>query len=347
MVTHPPRIARPLAGAALLAIALALPAGVAATTNGPIAQTGGMTTTLPLLGTSMTVAVSLDASGNISGVTLTPSGTLTATSTTPEVVRFSSADGTTKVSVRAKGSKLSLSAHTGSLSDLVGAATWAADVFGTGAKSSVGYTVGTDGSGGPTITIGAVSTPSDVTSQVMTLGSKGFEGSDEGGQAVAGVSFARQGFKKDLTIKVDVDRDGTASLKITLSGRDRQKLTGTLAALAGARTWAAHLCDGTAVAVAYHVAGDGTIAYDGATGAPATERARYNGIAVRFDGTAVGVRIGLRSNGDGTYTLVVLGSSGMCGHKGWEHTMAGGMDGFGGWSGPGLPSFGSDSGWSH
>ena len=54
------------AGLALMAMALLLPASAFANTNEPIAQTGGMTVTIPMLGTSLTVAVTLDAVGNIS-----------------------------------------------------------------------------------------------------------------------------------------------------------------------------------------------------------------------------------------------------------------------------------------
>ena len=125
--------------------------------------------------------------------------------------------------------------------------------------------------------------------------------------------------------------DNTATLGITLSGRDKLKLSGTLAALAGARTWNAHLCDGTAVSVAYHVAADGSVVFDSATPATFTEKSfdaskfwnfkhsdakdgTVKGFFVRFDTTRVGVAAWLKDNGDGTFKLVVQGSSGHCGN---------------------------------
>ncbi len=298
--------------AAVLAVGLlAFPASVAATTNEPIAQTGGMTATLPLLGTSLTVDVTLDTVGNISGVTLTPPGDFTTTKTKPDSVKLANAAGTTTVSVKAKQDKLTISAKSAKLADLVGDGTWSADVFGTGAKSAVAYTIGDDGSGNPTLAIGTVTPASGVTAEVIAP--KMESGGDEA-EASGGVTFSHDGFVKRLKISVEVDtEDGHAGLKITLSGKDRQSLSGSLADLAGARTWSAHLCDGTAVSVNYHVAADGTIAYDGATGAPATAKTGEHGLKVRFDGTKVSVKIKLHANDDGTFTLLVKGSSGKCG----------------------------------
>ena len=54
-------VSSPLLG--VLVALLALPAGASANTSGPIAQTGGMTTVIPLLGSSLTVAVTLDVVG--------------------------------------------------------------------------------------------------------------------------------------------------------------------------------------------------------------------------------------------------------------------------------------------
>lgn len=326
-----------LGGMAIVAL-LAFPAITSANTGEPIAQTGGMSATLPLFGTTLTVDVTLDTStGNISGVALTPTGDFTATTTQPEIVKFANAAGTTKVSVRAKGSAESIRARSGALADFLGSGTWSADVFGTGAKSSVDYTVGDDGSGHPTLAFGTI-TPAAGITDVVT--GPTMRTSDEGSSASGTVTFNYQGFVKRLRISVSVSaEDGHASLGITLSGRDRQKLSGSLADLAGPRTWSAHLCDGTAVSVAYHVASDGTIAYDGATGGPATakpftshaweskdnQKSNDNGLRVTFDGTRVGVTIRLHDNGDGTYNLVVKGMSGRCGTS--DHS--GSHDGFG------------------
>ncbi len=313
MTSLTPRIPVRLIGLALGAIVLAFPTAVAANTNEPIAQTGGMTATLPLLGTSLKVDVTLDAVGKISGVALDPTGTVSKTEASDHAVKFSNAGGTAKVVVRAQGDKLTIAAKA-KLGALVGSGTWAADVFGTGVKSTVAYTIGKDGSGSPTLAIGAVSTPSGVTPLVNAPATKTH---DKQVSVSGGVTFSQNGFSKRLTISINADKGtGAAKLRITLSGRDRQTLTGILAALAGNRTWAAHLCNGTAVSVKFHVTADGKVVYDSASGAPATEKNRDNGFVVRFTGTSAGVSAFLKANGDGTYTLVVRGQSGHCGKNG-------------------------------
>ena len=321
-------------GGILLVGLLAFPAIATANTGEPIAQTGGMSATLPLFGTTLTVDVTLDTTtGNISGVALTPTGDFTQTSSQPEIVKFANAAGTTKVTVRAAGNAETIRASSTKLADFVGTGGWSADVFGTGAKSTVAYTIGDDGTGKPTLAIGAVAPAAGITDVVIAPTT---HTSDEGSSASGGVTFSYQGFTKRLWIAVSVSaEDGHASLKITLSGKDRQKVTGTLAELAGPRTWSAHLCNGTPVSVMYHVASDGTIAYDGATGGTASTKpftshswesnngpvSNDNGLRVSFDGTRVSVTIRLHNNGDGTYTLVVRGTSGRCGgtHDGAGH----------------------------
>ena len=67
------------------------------------------------------------------------------------------------------------------------------------------------------------------------------------------------------------------------------------------------------MSVTYHVATDGTIVYDGATGGTVTEKSKDGGLFVRFNGTFVGMFAWLKSEGSGTYKLVVQGFSGFCG----------------------------------
>ncbi|MEA2537929.1 MAG: hypothetical protein QOF11_2163 [Chloroflexota bacterium] len=338
---------RPAARIAMIALAgflLAIPSGVAANSSNPITQTGGMSASLPLLGTTLTVDVALDGVGNISGVTLNPSTTLSSTSTAKDVVKFSNADGSVKVSVKASGDRMAIKAKS-TLDNLLGKGTWSANVFGTG-SAAVDYTIAKDADGKPTVSIGDITAPSGVVATKLDptakTGSRSSKKSDDWAWAFAGVSFSHDGFTKRLSISISAELpDGPAKLAIVLSGRDRQKLTGTLEELAGPRTWSAKLCDGTAVAVDYHVAADGTVVYDGATGATAKERdlkagdgghkakdggkhfGRKNlvsGIVVRFDKTNVGVAVWLVKNDDGTYTLKVAGSSGHCGDgKGHRH----------------------------
>jgi hypothetical protein len=315
-----------MGGLALLALLLVFPASVLANTNEPIAQTGGMSNSLvPLIGTPLTVDVTLDpATGNISNVALNPALTKDTTKSNDHFMVFASSDGSTKVSVSAKGSRLSIGARVKSLGDLVGNGTWSAAVFGGTVKSTVAYSIGKDGSGNPTLTIGAISTPSGVTATVLTPGTKKAKSVKDAHKvdwafASGGVKFSSGGYTKTLTIAVWVSKpDGAASLRITLSGKDRLKLQGTLAQLAGARTWSAHLCDGTPVSVNYHVDGTGKVVFDSATGPNPVNKQLGKGLLVRYKGTSVGVLIWLKSIGNDQFKLNVLGQSGHCG-KGWDH----------------------------
>ena len=322
MQRHTSRLAATLITSLVLAL-LAFPVGVFAQTNGPIAQTGGMTAVLPLFGSpGLTVAVTLDTVGNISNVALSPTTLVTQTSADPTIVKFANTDGTTKVAVKAKGDKLSISAKSGSLADFIGTGTWSANVFGTGVES-VDYTIGDDGTGKPTLAIGTPSVVAGVTAVVIAPTSDSEDGEASAG---GGVTFSADGFVKRLRITIEVDEaGGPAHLKITLTGKDRQTLSDSLVALVavGNRTWSAYLCDGTTqVTVTYKVNADGTVSFESA--APSTPTATVKtsdkGFRVRFDGTKVGVKVSLRPNEDGTtYTLSVKGSSGKCGGQDKNH----------------------------
>jgi hypothetical protein len=348
MTHHAIRVPLRLSGLAVAAFLLAaVPGGVTATTNAPIAATGGMTATLPLLGTPLTVAVTLDAVGNISGVALNPSTALSKTKSGDDFVKFTNTDGSVKVTVKAVGGRLSIKARAKQLSDLLGTGKWSADVFGTGTPSTAAYTVGKDASGNPTVAIGAVTTPAGIVWQLgpiaahkvsPTTTKSGVADKAKGASAAAGGTFSWQGFTKRLSISVHVAGDGTASLAITLSGPDAQKLNGTLASLAGPRTWSAHTCAGIAVTVKYHVASNGTVVYDGATGGTATEKNFGKGFMAWFDKGRTGVFVNLILQPNGTYTLFVHGRSGACGghkhHDGHGWGFGHGWGGHGQWSPP-------------
>ena len=97
-------------------------------------------------------------------------------------------------------------------------------------------------------------------------------------------------------------------------------MVGTLAELAGARTWSAHECDGTPVSVAYHVTADGTVVVDSTNPTTATVKVQDNGFRVRFDGTNVGLDARLKDLKDGTWALKVSGHSGQCGGHDQGHS---------------------------
>lgn len=333
---------RRLAGISGLTLAalIALP-GAAVAGSGAFAQTGGMSATLPLLGTSLAVDITLDAAGHLSQVNLDPVGTFTATKLKSHAVTFETTDGVTNVKVRASGSKLAIKARTATLDNLLGSGTWSADVFGTKAKSSVAYTIGKAADGSPTVTIDSVSPATGIAATTVpgTARKKG---------AVARVDFAREGFVRHLVIRVSVrsGRTPSASLGITLSGRDRQKLAGTLASIAGDHTWTGQLCDGTGVTATFNVAADGTVTFVSATGAPATGRSLagspgrrhehdgkrdddsrdggrtaggssfVSGALATFTGTRTRVAATVLTRPDGSYVFVIDGRGGRCGPGG-------------------------------
>ena len=303
-------LAAPL-GLALVAL-LALPLTVLANTSEAIAQTGGMTVTLPMPGSGLSVVVKLDVVGNVSQVDLDPVGTYTATKLGPHAVTFDSTDGTPQIKVNANHDKLEVKAKAPTLASFLGAGTWSADLFGTGEVTTVGYSVG-DSGGAPTIAIDSVLAPSDV---AVVQGTPKMKTGPKGSDASVKIDFSRDGFTKKLDIKVSVKAtgDNAASLKITLSGKDKQKLAGALADLVGTRTWSGHLCDGTAVGFDYTVAGDGTVAFGTATGAPATAKPDKHGFSVRFDGTKTKVKVRLSEKKDGTWELKVDAKAGKCKH---------------------------------
>lgn len=295
-------LTRRLVAPALIAIALAFPVGIAANTTEQIAQTGGMT--LPILGASLTVEIKLDAVGHISEVNLTPAGTLTETRSSDHRVSFANEDGTVKVDITARGHKLSLKARTGSLDDLVGSHVWSSAVFGPGTESSVPYTIGKDGTK-PTLKIDAPTVPGGVTATVSPIKTSGNNVSGR-------VTFESDGYVKTLSIWVHVDQGGgKAMLKIVLSGKDKQRLSGSLAELAGDRTWTAHLCDGSAATVNYRVNADGTVAFVSAVPATVSVKEKDKGFTATFDGTKVRVSVSLKAKG-GSYELKVDGKSGKC-----------------------------------
>jgi hypothetical protein len=285
-------------------------AGVAgAATNQPIAQTGGMEATITLLGVPLDVGLELNEdTGDITAVNVTDgadkAADMTATKVTPTKVKFvSNTDGSTQVQVSAKKNKMSIGVKTSDLGNLVGSNTWGADVFGTGANSTVAYTIGDQG-GAPTFAFGEITPADGVTAEELgTWNGTGKDDDDDDVSAGGRIEFTRDGYRKVLTVVVKVDHgdddddSGRASLRITLTGRDVQRKS--LTDLAGAKTWNGLLCDGTTRGtIDYTVATDGTLTVNGTTPAGATFENGRKGITVRF-ATGDKVQIRLSTPDDG------------------------------------------------
>jgi hypothetical protein len=218
------------------------------------------------------------------------------------------------VKIQAKGDKLAVKATAPTLASFLGSGTWSADLFGTHEITTVLYTVGGT-AGVPTIALDSVVAPGDVAvvqgTPKMTTGPKGSDASVK-------IEFSRNGFTKKLDIKVSVKAGGErpASLKITLSGKDKQKLAGTLEQLVGTRTWAGHLCDGTPVTFGYEVVATGTVGsvVFGTASAPTTVKTDKHGFTVRFDGTKTRVNVQLEQKKDLSWELKVSAKADKCKH---------------------------------
>lgn len=305
-------IQRTLAAPVAIAVVclLALPLTAFANTSGAIAQTGGMSVTLPMAGSGLSVVVVLDVVGNVSQVDLDPIGTYSATKLGPHAVTFENGDGTSQVKINAKHDKLEVKATAPTLASFLGTGSWSADLFGTHETTTVGYTVGAATDGTPTVVIASVAAPSDVA--VVQETPKTRSGPKGSGASVR-VDFSRDGFTKklDIVVSVKADHEHAASLKISLSGKDKQKLSGALADLVGTRTWAGHTCDGTAIGFTYAVVADGTVVFGTASGATATSKPDEHGFKVTFDGTKTRVNVHLVQNG-GTWELKVATRADQC-----------------------------------
>jgi hypothetical protein len=308
------RIAARILGPALVLL-LVLPASAAAQDFTQPPGTGPITATLPLLGSSLTVDVSVDDGGNLSSVALDPVGDYTAKVLRPHAVQFVNADGSVKVTILSWGGSSSIQASAGSLADISGTGTWSADVFKTGTPTKVTYTVGDNGSGAPTLTIDSVDAPAAIQA---TIGDVKTKTSDHGSFARAKIEFAWHGFTKTLSIGAAVstghDDQTRARLSISLGARQVQKLTGAAADVLGSHSWSGTLCDGTAVKLDFQVVDDGSgnlsVTYDPntfATGAAAHAKdlRKAEGFVAFFDKKWAAVLVWLKHKDDGSYDLVV------------------------------------------
>jgi hypothetical protein len=298
---------------------MALPATTAAFDFTQPAGSGPITATLPLLGSSLKVDVATDDNGNLTSVALDPisvdpGGAFTATRTRPHAVKFETADGNVKVTITSWGGRTSLAARATTLADLEGAGTWSADLFKTGNPTTVKYTIGHDGAGAPTIVIDDVDTPGAITPTVGTPKTKTSEGR---ASARVGIVFEWHGYTKTLSIGVNTftkDDKTSARLEVTLSGRSKQVVQGSLESVLGAHTWQGKLCDGTAIGIAFQVVSDGNgggkVTFDEdtfATGADARAKTfkKGTGFVAVFDRKRAAVLVWLKKTEDDSWKLVV------------------------------------------
>ncbi|MDJ0952629.1 MAG: hypothetical protein QNJ81_03015 [Acidimicrobiia bacterium] len=306
-----------LTAVAMLFATLSVPGVASASTSGAIAETGGMTLNLGVVGSPLDLSVTLDEAGHISEVTV-GSG-FTEERRDDHRVRFVHGDDDTRIDVRAKNDKLSASVKAGDLSAILGSHTWSGALFGADTATTVTFDVVDNGSGFPElVNVAVVSlSPADAT---FSIGEVKNEIEDDEVESSARITFEWDGYTMRLKIKAslefeddDDDQDVEAKLSVVLSGKDEQKLTGQdLADLIGTRTWDGLLCDGTPVVVTYTISENGTVALDSVTmgGAASNEfelEQESHGFELEFEDGELEFEfeVELKQYDDGTWKLEV------------------------------------------
>ncbi len=306
--------------ASLLAIAIAAsalmaPAAASASTTEAIADTGGMTLTLGVLGSPLTtVSVVLDDIGHITEVVLDDPD-LASTDSGDHKVRFTNEDGTTRVEVKAKKDKLSAEIKSADLAAILGSNTWTGILFGADDASQVAFDVIENADGNPEITNVSVVAlyPEDATYEIGTVKNKTDD--DDEAESSVKIKFVSNGYTMTLKIKVEMDRehddsDTMVKLKVELKGKDQQKLKDqALADLVGSYVWDGRYCDGTPLTVSYTISDAGDVAVDGVTidgtASDAYELKTKNyGFEVKFNDSDAKVKVELKQD-NGLWDLKV------------------------------------------
>jgi hypothetical protein len=176
---------------------------------------------LPVLGAGLNITVGRDDEGVISSIALDPD-TATVVKESDHRVVFLLSDGNTEVVVKSGKGFVQTTVRANATEDASGDGAWSADVFGNGLVT-VPYSVSFDGIT-PTIEVGSVTTPDDVTAEVGEVKTKI---SDDADKAYSKVRIALTSGDQTATLslkaKVYVNDEGETKVKVsaTLSSRDR------------------------------------------------------------------------------------------------------------------------------
>lgn len=194
----------------------------ATTEEVPTPEPAEVLSTLPVLGAGLNITIGRDDQGAISSIALDPD-TATVVKEGDHRVIFLLADGNTQVVVKS-GKGFVQTTVRGDATSVGGDGAWSADVFGNGLVT-VPYNVSFDGTT-PTISVGGVTTPADVTAEVGDPKTKTSDDGDKGYTKVkVKLTFGDQTATLSLKAKAYIDDDGATKVKVsaTLSSRDRVK----------------------------------------------------------------------------------------------------------------------------
>lgn len=303
--------------AAVAGALLVTPGAASASTTEAIADTGGMTLTLGVPGSPLDVAVTLDEIGHITEVAV--SDGFTEDKATDHRVRFTNDDGTTRIDVKARKDRLTASVKTDSLAGILGTHSWAGKLFGSDTDSVVTFDV-LDSGGSPELANVNVASlfPADATYEIGEVKN---ENEGDEAESTVKVTFMWNGYTMTLKIQAELEHEDDddsgyeAKLKITLKGRDIQKLSDqNLADLAGSYNWDGRFCDATPIAVAYTITETGDVVVDGVTvdGVASDSyelKDMPHGFIVKFDDSRAKLTVELKEKEPGLWDLKVRSST--------------------------------------
>ena len=180
--------------------------------------------TLPVLGSGLSVTITRDESGAISSVGLDPADGATIIKENDHKVVFLLSDGNTEVVVKSRGHSVQTKVKADDTADVTGPGEWSADVFGTGAVT-IPYTVSFVGNV-PTITIGDVVAPDGVIAEVGEPKTRASEDGDKAWYKVkVRLTSGDDRAKVSFVAKTYVNDEGElkVGLSVTLSTPDRDR----------------------------------------------------------------------------------------------------------------------------
>lgn len=177
---------------------------------------------LPVLGTGLTVTITRGEDGEISAVALDPADGSTVVKENDHKMVFLLGDGDTEVVVKVRRNTIQTQVKADATADVTGPGSWSADVFGNGAVT-IPYTVSFEGNA-PIITLGEIVTPEGVTAEA---GEPKARVSDDGDKAFyklkVRLASGEESAKVTLVAKTYVDDDGEVKVRFAVSVSDRSR----------------------------------------------------------------------------------------------------------------------------
>lgn len=202
--------------ALLVVLAMALPAVAQAqettdeTTDEQVTEVpeaASVLATLPVLGSGLNLTIDRNEDGTIASVTLDPSDGTTVEMEEDNKIVILLADGDTELAVKSEDDKVQTKVTADDPADVSGDGVWTGDVFGTG-EVSIPYSVSFDGNV-PTITVGAVTAPADVTSALTEPEAKASDTGDASSYAIGvQLTSGENQAKVTLATRTKVNEDG-------------------------------------------------------------------------------------------------------------------------------------------